>query len=260
MKTFLSAPRGAAVSLSIALLSAIQPASALSMRTYVSTPSQWGTGSAFYHGHTVMASTPYNVLNAGGGFTVQCNHPAVLMMTGERGLGSNTYGIDPNKPTAVFVGRITRQKGVVHLLEAAQHFDPSIQLVLCAGAPDTPEIGKEVADMVANLQARREGVIWISEMLARPDIIRILSSSTLFVCPSIYEPFGIVNVEAMGCGVAVVASAVGGIPVGPGMPIGRADQEASLARAAVAPIAEQPGEIFGSQGVPTLVENHGASR
>jgi starch synthase len=122
------------------------------------------------------------------------------------------FGIDPEKPTAVFVGRITRQKGVVHLLEAAEHFDPSVQLVLCAGAPDTPEIGKEVADLVAGLQTKRKGVIWISEMLPRPDIIRILSSSTLFVCPSIYEPFGIVNVEAMGCGVAVVASAVGGIP------------------------------------------------
>jgi starch synthase len=122
------------------------------------------------------------------------------------------FGIDPAKPTAVFVGRITRQKGVVHLLEAAEHFDPQIQLVLCAGAPDTPEIGKEVADLVAGLQARRQGVIWISEMLPRPDIIQILSSSSLFVCPSIYEPFGIVNVEAMGCGAAVVASAVGGIP------------------------------------------------
>ncbi len=122
------------------------------------------------------------------------------------------FGIDPERPSAVFVGRITRQKGVVHLLEAAEHFDPSIQLVLCAGAPDTPEIGQEVAALVAGLQARRQGVVWISEMLPRPDIIRLLSSASLFVCPSIYEPFGIVNAEAMGCGAAVVASAVGGIP------------------------------------------------
>jgi len=122
------------------------------------------------------------------------------------------HGIDPGQPSAVFVGRITRQKGVVHLLQAAEHFDPSIQLVLCAGAPDTPEIGAEVAALVGKLQQRRRGVIWISEMLPRPDIIQLLSAATVFVCPSIYEPFGIVNVEAMGCGAAVVASAVGGIP------------------------------------------------
>lgn len=122
------------------------------------------------------------------------------------------FGIDPDQPSAVFVGRITRQKGVVHLLEAAEHFDPSIQLVLCAGAPDTPEIEQEVAALVAKLQERRSGIFWISEMLPRPDIIQLLSGATVFVCPSIYEPFGIVNVEAMGCGAAVVASAVGGIP------------------------------------------------
>lgn len=122
------------------------------------------------------------------------------------------FGIDPEQPSAVFVGRITRQKGVVHLLEAAEHFDPQIQLVLCAGAPDTPEIGQEVAALVAKLKERRSGIFWISEMLPRPDIIQLLSGATVFVCPSIYEPFGIVNVEAMGCGAAVVASAVGGIP------------------------------------------------
>lgn len=122
------------------------------------------------------------------------------------------FGIDSRRPCAVFVGRITRQKGVVHLLEAAEYFDPSIQLVLCAGAPDTPEIGTEVANLVAGLQKRRSGVIWISEMLPRQDIIQLLSAATVFVCPSIYEPFGIVNVEAMGCGASVVATAVGGIP------------------------------------------------
>lgn len=122
------------------------------------------------------------------------------------------HGIDPARPIAIFVGRITRQKGVVHLLEAAEHFDPSIQLVLCAGAPDTKEIKEEVTWLVADLQKKRSGVIWIKDMLPRPDVVKLLSEATVFVCPSIYEPFGIVNVEAMGCGTAVVASAVGGIP------------------------------------------------
>lgn len=120
-------------------------------------------------------------------------------------------GVDPRKPTALFVGRITRQKGVVHLLEAAEHFDPSIQLVLCAGAPDTRELEAEVAALVDRLQKKRSGVIWIRDMLPRSEVIQMLSASTVFVCPSIYEPFGIVNVEAMGTGTAVVASAVGGI-------------------------------------------------
>jgi len=121
------------------------------------------------------------------------------------------HGVDPKKPSAMFVGRITRQKGVVHLLEAAEHFDPDIQLVLCAGAPDTKELEAEVARLVEKLSQKRQGVIWIRDMLPRPEVIEMLSASTLFVCPSIYEPFGIVNVEAMGCGTAVVASAVGGI-------------------------------------------------
>lgn len=121
------------------------------------------------------------------------------------------HGVDPGKPVAIFVGRITRQKGVVHLLEAAEHFDPSIQLVLCAGAPDTVELEAEVSRRVEQLKANRPGVVWIRDMLPRPEIIRLLSASTVFVCPSIYEPFGIVNVEAMGTGTAVVASAVGGI-------------------------------------------------
>lgn len=120
-------------------------------------------------------------------------------------------GVDPKKPTAIFVGRITRQKGVVHLLEAALHFDPAVQLVLCAGAPDTPELEAEVAIHVEALRKKRQGVIWIRDMLPRAEVIEMLSASTVFVCPSIYEPFGIVNVEAMGTGTAVVASAVGGI-------------------------------------------------
>lgn len=121
-------------------------------------------------------------------------------------------GIDPDKPTAIFIGRITRQKGVVHLLEAAAYLHPDVQLLFCAGAPDTPEIAREVSQLVTALQARRSGVVWISEMLERSEVVALLSAASVFVCPSVYEPFGIVNVEAMGCGTAVVASAVGGIP------------------------------------------------
>ena len=121
------------------------------------------------------------------------------------------HGIDADKPVAIFVGRITRQKGVVHLLHAARHFEGDTQLVLCAGAPDTPELEAEVAALVSDLKKTRGGVFWIRDMLPRSEVIRLLSASTIFLCPSIYEPFGIVNVEAMGCGTAVVASAVGGI-------------------------------------------------
>jgi len=120
------------------------------------------------------------------------------------------HGIDPNKPIAIFVGRITRQKGVVHLLRAARLFEPEIQLVLCAGAPDTRELEAEVEELVSDLKSSRSGVFWLRNMLPRPEVIELLSASTVFLCPSIYEPFGIVNVEAMGCGTAVVASAVGG--------------------------------------------------
>ena len=122
------------------------------------------------------------------------------------------HGIDPQRPSVVFVGRITRQKGVVHLLEAAEHLEPDAQLVLCAGAPDTPEIASEMRESVDRLSAQREGVIWISQMLPRPEVIQILSHATVFVCPSIYEPFGLVNTEAMACEAAVVASRTGGIP------------------------------------------------
>jgi starch synthase len=122
------------------------------------------------------------------------------------------YGIDPDRPYVVFVGRITRQKGVGHLLSAARDFVPEAQLVLCAGAPDTPEIGSATAAAVDSLQETRTGVVWISEMLPRPDVVQLLTNATLFVCPSVYEPLGIVNLEAMACETAVVASAVGGIP------------------------------------------------
>ncbi|MGV9671205.1 MULTISPECIES: glycogen synthase [unclassified Gordonia (in: high G+C Gram-positive bacteria)] len=121
-------------------------------------------------------------------------------------------GVDPNRPIVAFVGRITRQKGVAHLVAAAHHFDPEIQLILCAGAPDTPEIGAEVEAAVSALSESRDGVYWIREMLPHPRIREILTAATVFVCPSVYEPLGIVNLEAMACSTAVVASAVGGIP------------------------------------------------
>jgi alpha-maltose-1-phosphate synthase len=122
------------------------------------------------------------------------------------------HGIDPSRPYVIFVGRITRQKGVPVLLRAAAALDPSAQLVLCAGAADTAELGAEVATLVAGLQETRSGVIWIPEMLPKHDIIQLLSHALAFVCPSVYEPLGIVNLEAMACATAVVASRVGGIP------------------------------------------------
>jgi alpha-maltose-1-phosphate synthase len=121
-------------------------------------------------------------------------------------------GVDRGRPTVAFVGRITRQKGVSHLLGAAHQFSPDVQLVLCAGAPDTPEIAAEVAAAVTELARSRTGVFWVREMLPIGKIREILSAATVFVCPSVYEPLGIVNLEAMACGTAVVASDVGGIP------------------------------------------------
>jgi alpha-maltose-1-phosphate synthase len=121
------------------------------------------------------------------------------------------WGVDPGAPSVVFVGRITRQKGVPYLVEAALQVDPAAQIVLCAGAPDTPEIADEVRMGVDRLRVERGGVIWIEEMLPKADVIQLLSHATVFACPSIYEPLGIVNLEAMACETAVVASAVGGI-------------------------------------------------
>lgn len=121
-------------------------------------------------------------------------------------------GIDPDRPTVVFVGRITRQKGLPYLLEAARRLPTDVQLVLCAGAPDTPEILREVQNGVAALQTERTGVVWIERMLAPRELAAVLSHATAFVCPSVYEPLGIVNLEAMACGVAVVGTHTGGIP------------------------------------------------
>jgi glycogen synthase len=122
------------------------------------------------------------------------------------------FGIDASKPYALFLGRITRQKGIIHLVNAIQFMDPGFQVVLCAGAPDTPEIAEEMKQAVAAAQRARDGVVWIGEMLDNASKIELYSHAGVFVCPSIYEPFGIINLEAMACGRAVVASAVGGIP------------------------------------------------
>jgi starch synthase len=121
-------------------------------------------------------------------------------------------GVDLTKPVVAFVGRITRQKGVAHLIAAAHAFAPEVQLVLCAGAPDTPEIAAEVTEAVQSLARARSGVFWVREMLPIGKIREILSAARVFVCPSVYEPLGIVNLEAMACATAVVASDVGGIP------------------------------------------------
>ena len=122
------------------------------------------------------------------------------------------YGIDPDRPSVVFVGRVTRQKGVPYLLRAALQLPPEVQLVLCAGAADTPALAAEVNGLIDELKAKRTGVVLIEKMLPRREIIQILSHATAFACPSVYEPLGIVNLEAMACGSAVVASATGGIP------------------------------------------------
>jgi starch synthase len=122
------------------------------------------------------------------------------------------YGVDPGRPYVIFVGRVTRQKGLPVLLRAAARLDPDAQLVLCAGQADTPELAAEVDGLVAELTATRSGVVLISGMLARREVIQLLSHARVFACPSVYEPLGIVNLEAMACGAAVVASRVGGIP------------------------------------------------
>ena len=121
-------------------------------------------------------------------------------------------GIDPDRPAVVFVGRITRQKGLPHLLRACEQLPADVQVILCAGAPDTPEIKTEVEGLVARLREKRTGVVWIEEMLPRPELIAVLAASDVFVCPSVYEPLGIVNLEAMAVGLPVDGSATGGIP------------------------------------------------
>lgn len=130
----------------------------------------------------------------------------------DAGTIADELGVDTSRPVVAFVGRITRQKGVPHLLKATQRFDEGIQLILCAGAPDTEEIAAETEGLVEKLQAQRDGVFWVKDMLPPERIRQVYSVADVFVCPSIYEPLGIVNLEAMACGTAVVASRVGGIP------------------------------------------------
>ena len=122
------------------------------------------------------------------------------------------HGVDPSRPYVLFVGRITRQKGIIHLVEAARHLDRAIQVVLCAGQPDTREIGDEMRKRISVLRGERDGVIWVEQMLPKAEVIQLYSHAAVFCCPSVYEPFGIINLEAMATGTPVVASAVGGIP------------------------------------------------
>ncbi|MET9908250.1 glycogen synthase [Streptomyces sp. NPDC006476] len=173
-------------------------------------------------------------------------------------------GLDRTRPFILFVGRITRQKGVPHLLRAVRDIDPAAQVVLCAGAPDTPEIDQEFRDLYQELSRVREGVHWIPQMLPRPEVIQLLTHAAVFVCPSVYEPLGIVNLEAMACGTPVVASRVGGIPEV--VDDGRTgvlvqvddDFEAALARALDAVIGDPEGaRRMGEAGRVRAVEEFG---
>jgi alpha-maltose-1-phosphate synthase len=190
------------------------------------------------------------------------------------------YGIDPGRPSVVFVGRVTRQKGLPVLLRAAERLDPAAQLVLCAGQADTPDLAAEVVALAGHLRAARPGIIWIPAMLAKTEVIQILSHATVFACPSLYEPLGIVNLEAMACGTAVVGSRVGGIPevvadgrtgllAPPGDPdalaaalnalitdpgraaaLGRAGRERAVAEFSWGQIAAQTAQLYGTLAVP----------
>ncbi|MFF4525073.1 glycogen synthase [Streptomyces bluensis] len=173
-------------------------------------------------------------------------------------------GLDTGRPYVLFVGRITRQKGVPHLLRAVRGIDPAAQVVLCAGAPDTPEIDQEFRALFQELSAVREGVHWIPRMLPRAEVVQLLTHAAVFVCPSVYEPLGIVNLEAMACGTAVVASRVGGIPevvedgvTGLLVPTGE-DFEAQLTRALDALLADpETAARLGAAGRERAVREFG---
>jgi starch synthase len=186
------------------------------------------------------------------------------------------HGIDPARPSVVFVGRITRQKGLTHLLDAAPSIDPAAQLVLCAGAPDTPGLAAEIAAKTESVRATRGHVVWIQEMLPKADVVQILSHATVFACPSVYEPMGIVNLEAMACEAAVVATAVGGIPEvvedgvtgllvpyealpdGTGTPADPAGMAADFAARVNELLSDRPGaEAMGKAGRARAIERFG---
>ncbi|MFF5188042.1 glycogen synthase [Streptomyces sp. NPDC000345] len=176
-------------------------------------------------------------------------------------------GLDPDRPFVLFVGRITRQKGVPRLLRAVRDIDPAAQVVLCAGAPDTPEIDREFRDLFAELSRARDGVRWIPRMLPRPEVIQLLTHAAVFVCPSVYEPLGIVNLEAMACGTPVVASRVGGIPevvedgvTGLLVPVDGGDEEfeAGLTRALDSVLGDpEAGRRMGEAGRERAVREFG---
>ncbi|RLV49214.1 glycogen synthase [Nocardioides mangrovicus] len=175
-------------------------------------------------------------------------------------------GVDPDRPSVVFVGRITRQKGLPLFLRAAAQLPPEVQLVLCAGAPDTPEIEAEVRGLVDGLAASREGVVWIGEMLPRADVVALLTAAQVFVCPSVYEPLGIVNLEAMACRTAVVATATGGIPevVVPGetgwlVPIEQADDGTGTPLDPETYVADLAAALNDAVADPARAEAYGAA-
>ncbi len=177
------------------------------------------------------------------------------------------HDIDPSRPFVLFVGRITRQKGIIHLVDAIPRLDPALQVVLCAGAPDTPAIAAEMEAGVARVAAQRPGVVWIREMLPRPDVIELYGRAAIFCCPSVYEPFGIINLEAMACGTPVVASAVGGIPevvaadeTGLLVPVDLADGAAADPARFAADLAAAINRLAGDPGLRARFASAGRAR
>ena len=179
-------------------------------------------------------------------------------------------GVDPTRPYVLFVGRVTRQKGLTHLLDAAPLIDPDARLVICAGTPDTPELATEIAAKLERVGQARGGVVWIERMLDRPELIQLLSHAAVFVCPSIYEPLGIVNLEAMACATAVVATATGGIPevvedgvtglLVPFAPVGDPSRAPRDPEAFARAIAERVNRLLGDSAEATRMGEAGRER